>query len=172
MNLTLLIVLNILFAIVIYVLLNRKMERSIRNQDFLQRVRHELEGIVADIDGSADRNIQLIEERIDQLRRLLTQVDEQLKRLRAQTKTAIARMPSPQATPAQPDQTITPPTPQKDNAPQQNESSGDDIVPIPMRQRVLTLYRDGLDPPAIASRLGTAVGEVELILSLENRLHK
>jgi hypothetical protein len=38
-----------------------------------------------------------------------------------------------------------------------------------VRQRVMMLYRAGFSPSLIASRVGAPVGEVELIISLEQR---
>jgi hypothetical protein len=38
-----------------------------------------------------------------------------------------------------------------------------------VRQRVMMLFRAGFSPPLIASRVGAPVGEVELIISLEQR---
>ena len=41
--------------------------------------------------------------------------------------------------------------------------------PVPLKERVLTLYRQGMPVERIAARVGTAVSEIELIVSLNER---
>lgn len=70
--------LNILIAAALYIFLNRKIDRQMSPDEMLTRIRREVEGIIRDLNQTTDRNIGLIEDRVEMLRTILENVDRRI----------------------------------------------------------------------------------------------
>ncbi len=78
MSVLLAIGLNILIAAALYLLLNRKIEHRMSPTEMLDRIGREVEGIIRDLNQTTDRNIGLIEDRIESLKSILENVDKRI----------------------------------------------------------------------------------------------
>ncbi len=147
------IVLNIIAWAIIIPLLNRRISRAQRMPEVLERMRAEVQGVIVEMNQTTERNVELLEDRIAQIGELLAQADRRLGVLKreaekqdsaAQVYSQLGRQKSVPASP---------------NGEEKRES---------LREKVLDLYRKGIAPSLIANRLGTTIGEVELIITLRD----
>jgi hypothetical protein len=82
MNTFLVVVLNVGLAAVVYLVLARRIDRRLEPRKIVDNVRGEIEGIIVELNQTTDRNIGLIEDRVNQLNRLLQQADKRLSLLK------------------------------------------------------------------------------------------
>lgn len=155
MSLSLWIIINILVLFGMFFYLNGKIERRLQIHQTVEKARKELEGILMELNHATERNVALVEDRILQLKRSLEAVDKRLAVLHRETEKKF------------------PPT--YHSVLQKQEVSLGEAEPKDEKRKefskaeVLDLYNKGISPSLIATRLGTTVGEVELIISLQDR---
>ena len=128
-----LLVLQAVGFVVLYVLLRRAVMRHVSASDIASELRTEVAALIAELNGTTERNVELLEDAVRRIHELLGSVDGG----RGQ---AAAR-----------------PQPATDGA---GHSAAD------RRAQVLRLRRMGMSNAAIADRLATSPGEVELIVGL------
>lgn len=114
-----------------------KVRFSLKSREYLDPIRREVELLLTQLNGAADRNISILEERILRLQDLVRKADQRIKLLEESLESRLV------PTHGQP-----PPPPRQETP----------------RERVLQLYREGMGIQAIAHRLGMSVAEVQLIL--------
>ena len=142
--------------VLVYLLLKKKIAKSLDAATILDQVRDEVGRIVVELNQTTNRNITLIEDRINALSELLSKADKKIALIRREaekqeigarlyTELAAKRQETPKAEPA-PD-------------------------PAQRQEEALRLARSGASPAVIAKRLGLTLGEVELIISLAERRH-
>jgi hypothetical protein len=152
-----LIAVNVLGYFALFILLRRRMDRESSPES---RIREEVNGLMVELNQTTDRNIALIEDRIAGLTDLLSKADKKIGLLRRESekhdmgakvygRVAQARVPE-----------RTEETRSADQAPEGK---------VDVRERIVALHRAGFSASLIAARVGAPRGEVELILSLENR---
>lgn len=155
MNLSLWIIINILVLFGMYLYLNSKIDRSLQIHQIVAKARKELESILVELNHATERNVALVEDRILQLKKSLDAVDKRLAVLHREMEKKF------------------PPT--YHSVLQKQEASIEQIDSTEEKRKefskteVLDLYNKGIAPSLIAARLGTTVGEVELIISLQDR---
>ncbi len=156
-----LIAVNILGYFVLFTALARRIRREASPET---RIREEVNRLMVELNQTTDRNIALIEDRIASLTELLSKADKKIGLLRRESekhdmgakvygRIREVRAPDP-AVEVPRERTVGPPA---------LEAETD------LRERVIALHRAGFTASLIASRVGAPRGEVELILSLENR---
>lgn len=123
---------QIIGFMVLYLLLRRYLRGRTVAPDMVE-LRSEVNGLLAELNGTAERNIALLEDGIRRLEALLRRVDRYS---------------------ANPDGAQ--PTP----------NDGTEGAPDDIRAQVLRMRRLGFSPAAIAERLSTSRGEVELLVNL------
>ena len=123
----------------LYLVLRRRIERSARGgADGAAQLRAAAAALIVELNGAAERNVSLVEDRIVRLRELLQQADRSL---------------SPR-----------PPEPQPGSSARPPEEEG---AATPERvAQVMRLRRLGFSSEVIADRVAASAGEVELIVSL------
>jgi len=142
---------QILGFLVVYFLLKRWLARSIRADESGQKIQDELGSIMVELNRTTEQNIQLIEDKIGTLQELLAEVDKRLSVLKRESeKHEISRSIYDQI--------------KRGQGSDRKEQIGDRNI----QKKVMRLHREGISPSVIAGHLGTTVGEVELIISLEN----
>jgi len=178
-----------------FVLLRSRIERELNATTLLKDVQDEVDGMVRELNLSAERNIALLETRIEELESLLAQSDQkmvllarelerrdrsaetysQLKKpqlpIEAEEPPVLELAPVPE--PIQ-DVTIAEPAPipvsEKPAPTAQLEFDAPEEPPVrsprTLTEKVLGFRDQGLDTGAIAAATGATRGEVELILSL------
>ncbi len=115
----------------------------------LARVDAEIQGLVAELNETADRNVTVLEDRVAALQELLAQADRTVSDLRD----AHARQPAQVSEAFKLDL---------------ERRRVDEVAPRSTRDEVVRLHQSGLSSDIIAGRLNLAVGEVELILSIHS----
>lgn len=121
----------------LYLVLRRRIERSGRGADGAAQLRAAAAALIVELNGAAERNVSLLEDRIGRLQELLQQADR--------------RLPP------------RPPERQPGSAPPPEEEGA--ATPERVAQ-VMRLRRLGFSSEVIADRVAASAGEVELIVSL------
>jgi hypothetical protein len=155
MSITLSLALNILVLGAIFLYLNARVTKLLRKEALLDRVREEIEGLVLELNQTTERNIGLIEDRINILKQFLDTADKRIVLIGRETEkhettnrlyNNLARKKA------------------REQAPNE-EPAKKSFNP----GEVLDLHRKGISAGIIANKLGTTVGEVDLIISLQDR---
>lgn len=138
--------------LVVYLLLKRRLARTLNAARLLDEVREEVDRILVELNQTTNRNITLIEDRISRLNDLLGKADRKIALLdrEAEKQGLAARLYS------------------ELSARRPLEAEGPE-APEDRNEEVVRLARSGLSPELIGQRLGITLGEVELIISLGGR---
>lgn len=174
------ILLNILVAAILYIVLNKKIDRQLNPKEMLDRIGAEVEDIIKELNHTTERNIGLIEDRVESLKSLLESTDRRLAVLRREAEkhemsnavyTSIVQKNRKHRTDQQVPATAeaNPTSETRDSVPGSAAARSNDIPPkrSDVRDQVLELHRKGISPSVIAGRVGSTIGEVELIISLQ-----
>jgi hypothetical protein len=149
--------------LIVYLVLRRKISRTLAAANVLREVREEVNRILVELNQTTHRNVSLLEDRIASLAELLARADKKIALARREaekqelaeklySELAARRAPSAPPKPGSP-----PAEPAQAPAPQSLQEAAADAV---------RLAQAGLSPALIARRLALSLGEVELILSL------
>jgi len=177
----------------------RMVDRRTGSAAVMDEIRREVGSILTEMNQTTERNIELLEDRVTRLKEIVDQADRRLGTLRRETQkqenaemvySHLGRVARPAAGRASGG---SPPSEQKrgestlaegadqppvngraqsnGNAQPIDETGGepDNRAELPLKDRVLDLYRQGIPIERIASRLKTTVSEIELIVSLGER---
>ncbi len=187
--------LNILILAIGFVYLHSKFERRTRPEALLQEVTREVNSIIVELNQTTDRNIGLIEERIENLKGLLEKVDKRLALMRREweqydsttqvysnLKQAAAGgriTPFAQGQGEDSAQRREAPSQGAEQQPQKRglrpAAGGSSAAKTAqqnrdeIRKQVIALHRKGIAPNIIANRVGFTLGEVELIIALHDK---
>jgi hypothetical protein len=168
---------NAVILAVIYLVLNRKIEKNITPEAFLEKVRSEIQSVIVELNETTDRNITLLEERVRSLQAVIKRADKQLTVLQREVEkhkessevyTHLRKAGKIVSGPAKGTEgTGTPLSPGRSGATQRSATKTEEELPL--EQRVINLHNQGIAPASIANRLNRTIGEVELIISLYER---
>jgi hypothetical protein len=172
---------TVILVVVAYLVLNRNIKARTSQQAALDEIKREVGAIITELNSTTERNIELIEDRIASLERLVGQADKRLGALRRDLATrsgesgAYSRFGRPAASSpaAQADSSFPQRTAGRtDAAPEHEGDSGaaagtDEATGDTVRERVRHLYLQGVPLSRIATIVGKTVGEVELIVALD-----
>ncbi|MGA2380332.1 MAG: hypothetical protein ABSG85_13610 [Spirochaetia bacterium] len=178
--------------VLVYLLLRDRVRRATSAESRISEIREEVSRLLVELNQATDRNIALMEDKITALNEAISTADKKIGLLRRETEkhdvgsqiysrlaegrhhraaTAAAPAAAESAPPALPLAVeLSEQNPRGTAA--RMEVSVDTVrgaAAHDVRQRVMMLYRAGFSPSLIASRVGAPVGEVELIISLEQR---
>ncbi|MFW5685360.1 MAG: hypothetical protein ACOC2Y_04235 [Spirochaetota bacterium] len=171
---------TVILVVVAYIILNRNITARTSQQAALDDIKREVGAIITELNSTTERNIELIEDRIATLERLVEQADKRVGVLRREaathrsepatyTKLGSPAIRSSDSGPARRAGAAAEPPPEEPRV----GSGGRPAEPEPapnegsLRERVRALYLQGLPLARIASIVGKTVGEVELIVSLD-----
>ena len=177
---------TVVLLVIVYLVLNRTITVRTTQQSALDEIKREVGAIITELNATSERNIELIEDRIATLERLLEQADRRIGALRRDlpargatsnyselgSKMTIKRQADGEASvqdeareEARIEAEPVRPTP----SPVTSERTASDpaVARRSLRDRVRGLYLQGLSLERIASIVGKTVGEVELIVSLD-----
>lgn len=161
----------LLFLVFLY--FKAKIDKAMEPSRLLEEVRGEINELIRELNQTTDRNIELIEERINTMAELLNNADKRLTLLKKEqdkgdkTHTVYTNLRKKAPIRMQNDlfdiqEEKTPSTPR------QTEPVKTTAVTDPKRE-VIKLFGQGLSSQIIANKLGLPVGEVELIISLKGK---
>jgi single-stranded DNA-specific DHH superfamily exonuclease len=154
--------------------LNRKIDKRLETSALTQQIQKEVDEILIELNGTTERNIGLIEERIRSLGRLLEQADRKIQVLEremdkqarsADVYTNVVKKRQ-QAEAQRAKEAAAAKDASSDSGEDRGERSSDEHSGPKLREKVRRLRDSGMGPQQIAAELGSTVGEVELILSL------
>lgn len=140
--------------------LRRLIILRLRPERILADLNEEVRTLIADLNQTGDHNISLLEDRISRLSDLIRRADRQIDDARVMVEELDARA----NVPTEPDALQEPEESEESEEPDALENTDQDT-----RTAVLALYEQGLSQDLIAARTGTAIGEVELIISLRGK---
>lgn len=190
MNVLLSFLLSISVTIGIGIILAGRIERKTRPSKLVENLRSEISGIIVELNATTDRNVQIIEDRIEQLKKTIESADRKIKLLHDEIAKAERgnqlyvrlRKDKPIVPPAAPNASASvpqeptavppkdsPPAAKQDSLPQQGVQATpkNDLTPHQqMRARVWEMYAMGERIDRIAARVGRTEGEIELMVSL------
>ena len=148
--------------LIIYLMVNRKINSSINPRALIEEIREEVDKIILQLNNTTERNISLLEDKITELSDLLDKADKKIILLQRESeKYSVSKGYSHLVI-------------QGKQEPKQEEKKVREPVKEikeekSTKETVLKLYREGFSASVIASHLNLPVGEVELIISLEKR---
>jgi len=179
MDLVLAVLIVIAVQLVSFLVLRGRIHQELNATTLLKDVRDEVDGMVRELNLSAERNIGLLEARIEEMEAVLAQADQKLVLLAREVErrdkssevySQLRRVvpdplpePVPEVEPEPVPEAVAP-------APVAASPSLEPIRPRSLKDRVLSLRDQGADAGAIATATGATRAEVELILSLNPRL--
>jgi hypothetical protein len=178
---------NLVLLFVCLLVFRRYVDRRTSQQNALDEVKQEVGAIITELNQTTERNIELVEDRMRRLRELMDGADKRLGALRRHAESdkaadltysrlrdqvPLVQHQDEEATSAPETESVTqaPVEPKAEPAaePVPDGQSGQPEE-VPLRERVKSLYLRGLAPERIAVITGRTVGEVELMISLEER---
>lgn len=181
MGRTLLIIAAVLLGYaVVYLLLKKKIARTLSSAEILREIREEVDRLQVELNQTTNRNITLLEDRIAALGEALGKADRKIALVRRETEkrelagklySELSARRAPTGGPAE----APPPAGPQPAAESPAETPAGALMEAPeeapeeapdKRAQALRLAQGGLAPSLIARRLGLTLGEVELILSL------
>jgi hypothetical protein len=129
----------------VYLILKSKLKKSIDPKAVLESIREEIDRIIVELNSTTDRNITLLEDRVQNLSDLLDQADKKISILKREIEKheMSGKVYSELA-----------------------EKRNQGAVEEDLHTRVLQLHRQGISASAIAKRLGITLAEIDLIVSL------
>jgi uncharacterized protein YoxC len=156
----------LLFAMFLYV--KRKIRIALGSENLLREIREEVDGILRELNQTTDRNIRLIEDRVERLMEIMAKADKRIGVMQREVeKQDMGRNVYQQLLDKKRQSGAT------TSAHTDGEQSRDAADPAEprksVREQVGELHDKGIAPDLIAKRVGTTVGEVELIISLRER---
>lgn len=141
---------NIGILSIMYLLFRKKLEKAVTSSALVDHIRKEIDELVVELNHTTDRNIELIEERISRLNKLLKDADNRIVVLEKRQERPAVRDTYEEL--------------QKPRPAPPREKPGQEP---PVREKVLALAGQGFDNAVIAGKLGLTLGEVDLIVSIE-----
>jgi hypothetical protein len=169
-------VLASLGACTIFVYLwRRRIRRELETDVIIGKLRTEIGEMVTELNGSAERNIALLENQIRTVNELIDkagktanvlQKEKEKHDLASRVYSSLARS-RPLALDVEDDDTEEPVPENKISV----EPAPVDFDSLSPREKALVLHRKGDGPDSIAAKLDMSRGEVELIISLHDRRH-
>lgn len=144
---------NFLVLFFMFLFFKQRINRFIKSSLYLEQVRNEVDGLVIELNQTTNRNIGLIEERLERLKEILDKADKSIMLLsrsleKKQEGTKVY-------------------TDLKKNVRIAGENPEKKEQELSLGQKVKRMYLDGMKKDVIASKLEVTLSEVDLILSIE-----
>jgi len=169
----------------------KKVHKELDSGSTLAKVRSEMGALMAEMEGSADRNITILEDRLASLRELLAQADKRIslsaredsrRNAEGKVRTALERdgyapvlpevQPQAAQTKVEPTEAVAPPkvapplAAKSPDIPFIRFSEKPVSIEAPFAQKALELSKRGFSSDIIAARLNSTLSEVELALAM------
>jgi hypothetical protein len=135
---------------IVYLILKAKLRTYVDPKAILESIREEIDRIIVELNSTTDRNITLLEDKVQSLTTLLEQADRKIGILRREIEKH-----------------------EMGTKVYSELARGGQRLEEPEEQdrhtQVLDLHRQGISPAAIAKRLGITLAEIELIITLASK---
>ncbi len=172
MDLVIAVLVVVAVQLVMFLYMRGRIHQELNATSLLKDVQDEVDGMVRELNLSAERNIGLLEARIDELEGLLAQADQKVillsRELERREKTAETysqlKRPVVESEPVEAPELASQPVVEWKSV-----SVPEPVAPRTLKERVLALRDQDLDLGSIVTATGATRAEVELILSLNPR---
>ncbi|QEN07869.1 hypothetical protein EXM22_07650 [Oceanispirochaeta crateris] len=176
------------FAVLFFILtggaflyLKVRIDRVVSGEEWIHKIRDEIDQLVLEMNQTAERNVALLEHRVKALRTLLDEADKKLTVLQKESeKSDLSR----QVYSHLKKQAVTPASPSVKKSVEEvelllfentssdtlsSEKSKKEVNPPAksLKDRVMDLYEQGFSSEIISQKLGASISEVDLIISLK-----
>jgi hypothetical protein len=133
---------------IVYFILKQKLSKSLDPQAVLEAIREEVDRIIVELNSTTDRNITLLEDKVQSLTTLIEQADKKIGILRREIEKheLAGKVYSELA-----------------------EKRGKEPEEQDVHTQVIQQHRQGISASVIAKRLGITLAEIELIITLANK---
>lgn len=145
----------------VYFLLNKKISKILDSEQILSRVDEEINSLILELNQTTERNILLVEDRINKLTALLKESDNSIlllnKELNRQEIKPIhySHLAKNRNFPISENEKL-----------KEDEKNDENLND---KNRIMELFNKGFSSDVIAARTGASIGEVELIITLNSR---
>jgi len=147
---------NIIAFFGIFFYFKRRIDKSLKTEEVINSIRKEIEQLILELNQTTNRNVDIIEDRIQNLKEVIASADKQVKILNRE----IQKKAKETDTYANIKPVFV------KNKPSQKTVEKN---PRTTRDRVITLFYKGENIEDISKDLGITLAEVELIISLNSR---
>jgi hypothetical protein len=165
-NLLITLSINIVILSVFFIFFKRRIDRSLSTTEILDSVRDEVQHLIVELNQTSDRNVGLIEDKIARLQKLLDEADRKIVVLNREldkhnvTTNLYDHLRKSAAVEMQVRKEPEPKPAIEEFAASEDTKSRLNV------QEILGLHRQGFAASIIATKFGSSIGEVELIISL------
>ena len=158
---------NALILALFYILLIRKTDTRNQSEKLLEDIRKEISQMIVELNSTTDRNIGIIEGKISELTEGIGEADKRLvllqrefrKRKDTYENLKPRAIPLPEIERPQEDQ-------RKEKKAEKIEGEVQQDIKKTPKEQVIQLHHQGVEPRIIAQNIGMTLGEVELIISI------
>lgn len=158
-----------IYCFILYKIVIHRINKKIDNKSFLKSVKEEINSLITQINETSDRNVLLIENRLERLSNAVADADKRLnsfkKEINKEILTPASDIKEIKKKPISLEIIETEDNIFKESVSIKSNELEDDNT-LPRRDRILLLHRQGISPSIIASQTNATIGEVELIISL------
>ena len=135
---------------IVYLILKAKLRRSVDPKSILESIREEVDRIIVELNSTTDRNITLLEDKVQSLSALLEQADKKVGILKREIEKHElgSKVYSELA---------------------HGRKGVQEAEEQDRHTQVLNLHRQGISKSAIAKRVGITLAEIELIVTLASQ---
>jgi hypothetical protein len=174
---------QILVSVVLIVWTRTRVRSALGSDDEIDRIHREIGALIVELDASADRNITVLEDRMNSLKEMISEADRRISLLsqergKRQSESLVydrsGRTPTqrPRVESKDLPETATPEAMAERQGPQPEIPFirfSEKPVPIeePFIDKVISLSRKGFSSDIIAAHLGATIAEVDVVVSME-----
>lgn len=153
-----------IYSFILYFVLRSRIDSNLNNKKFLREVREEISSLVTQINETSDRNVTLLENRLEKLTNLIDQADIRISGLKKEIKVQkVHVIEDPKTRPLE----FNPPEPvNKPISEELDIDIVDDNTALTRKERIILMHKQGISTSIIARKTESTVGEVELVISL------
>lgn len=157
-----------------FLYLKNKIERAITSEEWISKIRDEIDELVLEMNQTAERNVALLENRIKTLEKLLENADKKMLIMQKESeKSDLSRqvyshlkksavLPAEELTPSQ----QYPHSQGLQLSLEEEEKKYEQDKPVTLKDSVMSLYGQGFSADIISQKLQASIAEVYLIISL------
>lgn len=163
MNILIILITTTVYSFIIYLLLKNRLDSIVNNKKFLREVREEVSSLITQINETSDRNVTLLENRLERLTSLLDEADNRISSLKLSNNVKVENVPTIKPPKAEPIKVVEGSNKTKSSL---DIDLIDDKDDLSKKDRILLLHKQGISNSIIAKKTESTIGEVELIITL------
>lgn len=164
MNILIILIVCTVYSFILYFILRSRIDSNLNNKKFLREVREEISSLVTQINETSDRNVTLLENRLEKLTNLIEQADIRISGLKKEIKVQkvhVIEEIKPESV-----KVTEPVVKQEKKNDQLDIDLVDDNTALTRKEKIILMHKQGISPSIIASKTDSTVGEVELVISI------